>query len=83
METRQNPKRDEGCIVSESTFVCAKCGKEIIAGERYFWGRHGGEWHPVCFKEVEDGGGAVVGMWKNDPEEITAFQKQYGHKEDK
>jgi len=44
---------------------CCECNTPISETEPYFWGRHGGEWHPRCYAVWESKGHLTTGMWRN------------------
>lgn len=53
---------------------CAHCGNPIQPDEPYFWGRHGGEWHPDCYLALSPMS-CVVGMWMNTAGPWEALEK--------
>lgn len=52
-------------ITQEFTLTCDECSEPIAEGSVYFWGRHGGEWHPKCMAEMRLQCRFVTGMWQN------------------
>jgi len=53
---------------------CNECKQPV--GDVYFWGRHGGEWHPRCYAKILHHG--IDGAWMvngklsfDDPAEFT------------
>lgn len=46
---------------SPEPLLCSECNQPV--GATYFWGRHGGEWHPRCLADIERRGCAVAGAW--------------------
>ena len=51
---------------------CEDCKLPIDAAMPYYWGRHGGEWHPDCYFERERHGRHIIGMWINTEGSWTA-----------
>ncbi len=43
--------------------TCVWCDQLIPGGSKYFWGRHGGEWHLQCYEEHNP---ITTGMWINE-----------------
>lgn len=43
--------------------LCEECKQPISENSPRFWGRDGGEWHPLCLHALEQRGCAVRGMW--------------------
>ena len=56
---------------------CDACEKPIDEKDEYWWGRHGGEWHPDCHDKILDGGGWIVGMYMNKTEERGKLESKH------
>ncbi len=58
--------------------ICVWCDEVIQTGTEYFWGRHGGEWHPRCYARhspINTGMWKMAGLGKHPPEYLAELQK--------